>query len=447
MTRAGAKASGVFVAAFMILGLVELAQAQEGAVSAGYVGLPIKAASGDTGLLVGQGARLHAGVGTEFGYDSNVFFQPSGGLSSALLRVVPFADLNNQLTAAGSGGAATFATAVSYDLSANLQYRHLFSDNSQIDTSGIRDTFSPSVSGFLDFSQAQHLGFSVSDAFARTEDAPYVPGQTAILRYANQASAQIRWSPGGGRLQGILRYNNRLDLLEGDYRADRTITNEGLLDVSWRWLPKTALFVSVEQGAIRYLDDSQSNRDSNPLRVRAGIRGLVTEKVSAGLSAGFSDGFYRDNVNPSGIDQLGGHADISYRPTQLTSMSLGYQHDFQNSIIGHYYNVDLVHLALRHSIADRLIASAFGHYEYRRFDSPAQTDPLNLAATGGPSRTDNYFSAGAAADYYVLAWAYGGVGYNLFRNSSNATFADTTGQQVSASYLKQQVFVRVGVTY
>jgi hypothetical protein len=223
------------------------------------------------------------------------------------------------------------------------------------------------------------------------------------------------------------------------------MTNEGLLDLSWRWFPKTALFVSVQQAAIHYFDNAQSGRNSYPLRIKAGIRGLITEKVSAGLSAGYSEAFYSNSVNPTGFGQISAHADATYRATPLTSLSLGYEHDFQNSIIGNYYNVDVVHLALRHSVAERLIGSAFGHYENRRFDSSAQSNPLSMVS--GNSRVDNYLSAGVALDHYFTDWAYGGVGYNVFNNDSNASYVDQLGRQVSAGYLKQQVFVRLGVTY
>jgi hypothetical protein len=445
MTRAGAKASGVFVAAFLAL-LASQARAQEVAVQAGYVGLPVKgSAGGDGGIALGEGSRLHVGVGAEGGYDSNIFYQPNGALSSGILRVLPYLDLTNQPY---SQNARPLVSGLFYDLQANLVYRHLFSDDSRIDASNIRDTFSPSVAGLLDFSAAQQLGVLVSEGFSRSEEAPYTPGSSEIIRNSNLAAAQLHWAPGGGRIQGILRYSNRLDLLEGDYHIDRNMDNEAMLDVSWRWLPKTALFVNFQQGFIRYLDSTQSYRDSNPLRAKVGLRGLITEKVSAGVSVGFSDGFYRDGTNPQGFGTVSASADLIWRPTFLTSLSLGYQHDFQNSIISHYYNIDSVHLAVRHAIENRLIVSAFGQYENRRYDSAAHVDLSMPLVNVGASRTDNGTSAGLAADYYIKYWAYAGIGYNLATNSSNAVFVDpTSGQNVSADYVKQQFFVRIGLTY
>ena len=103
---------------------------------------------------------------------------------------------------------------------------------------------------------------------------------------------------------------------------------------------------------------------------------------------------------------------------------------------------------MRHAIENRLIVSAFGHYENRRYDSAARLDPNMPIVNAGPTRTDNATGAGLAADYYVKYWAYAGIGYNLVVNSSNAAFVDTTsGQTVSANFVKHQVFARVGLTY
>jgi hypothetical protein len=97
----------------------------------------------------------------------------------------------------------------------------------------------------------------------------------------------------------------------------------------------------------------------------------------------------------------------------------------------------MIHAAARQSVADRLILTAFLHYEYRRFAAPS--DPNNPL---GQDRVDHAASAGASADYYLKSWAYVGVAYNWYRNSSNALYGG-----VQADYVKQQVFGRIGVTY
>jgi hypothetical protein len=53
-------------------------------------------------------------------------------------------------------------------------------------------------------------------------------------------------------------------------------------------------------------------------------------------------------------------------------------------------------------------------------------------------RTDDFVRVGATLDYFLRNWVYAGVGYSLLANSSN--IADV-------EYVKQQMFVRLGLTY
>ncbi len=65
-------------------------------------------------------------------------------------------------------------------------------------------------------------------------------GTNAIIRDNNQFSMEGRWAPGGGRLTAVLRYTNMVDIFEGLYDYANTDSNYLMLDVAWKWLPKTA---------------------------------------------------------------------------------------------------------------------------------------------------------------------------------------------------------------
>src|SRR5262245_20202425 len=120
-----------------------VAFAQVGVI-AGYQGLPVRPyAPDETGIAISDGVYLHGGIGTEMGYDSNVFYQDTAvaPVSSAILRVVPYLELNNQ--ARGS----KVPTGLFFSLAANLAYRHYFNEDNRIDQSDLRNSFSPTVSG------------------------------------------------------------------------------------------------------------------------------------------------------------------------------------------------------------------------------------------------------------------------------------------------------------
>jgi hypothetical protein len=64
-------------------------------------------------------------------------------------------------------------------------------------------------------------------------------------------------------------------------------------------------------------------------------------------------------------------------------------------------------------------------------------------------RVDHAFTAGAVVDYYPRNWIYAGLGYSLFSNATDATV--TAGMPgappIPLDYIKQQFFVRLGITY
>ena len=84
-------------------------------------------------------------------------------------------------------------------------------------------------------------------------------------------------------------------------------------------------------------------------------------------------------------------------------------------------------------IAGRLALDLSGRYSHRNYGGQF-VDPAQMT-TG---RTDNFVQVGATLDYFVRNWIYAGVGYSLLSNSSNIP---------TVEYLKQQMFVRLGLTY
>src|SRR6185312_6150961 len=145
----------------LLAGRVALAQEE---VTIGYQGLPYKSSGeSNTGIQVADGVLLHAGVGVEGGYDTNVFYAETNPQGSSLIRVMPFLDLTN----ATRNGAA--ATALTFDIRGGLQYRHYFSDAADIQP--FNNAYNPNAGVSLTLGGNQ-LGFGIADVFARVEDTP-----------------------------------------------------------------------------------------------------------------------------------------------------------------------------------------------------------------------------------------------------------------------------------
>jgi hypothetical protein len=122
---------------------------------------------------------------------------------------------------------------------------------------------------------AGQIGFGLADTYARIEEPPYSSGAPVIIRNNNQASIEGRWSPGGGRLTGLLRYTNMVDIFsQGGYAYANSDTNLFTLTVEMaaedRHLPERA-------AGLRFANDCTLTARS--LRsCGSSLRGSLTER-------------------------------------------------------------------------------------------------------------------------------------------------------------------------
>ena len=421
-------------------------QQQLGPVTGGVVtqGLPI--VSPENGLLLGDRALLHLGGTIEGGYDSNVFYDQYSPVHSYFLQLTPFVELTNM---ARSGAVPSD---LYFDLRAVLSYREYLSSDSDI--RNLR-SFTPTLGATVEHNSNGTVALGFAEAFSRIQDPPYTRAEAAdrqlITRDNNCAYGQLRWAPGGGRLQGVLRLSNLVDWFE--YRPLKpasSMTNEVMIDASWRWLPKTALFVQIRQGYVFYLNDTAptaandeaalvtTGRKSSsfPLRAVLGIRGLITEKTAISLAAGYQNSFYSSGTTTYGF--LGSTllaAELVVMPILPAKITLGVRHEFQNSVIGNFFYDDGAYVAISYTTIARLVGSLWGRYDHNRF--------FDVPGVPGGERVDDSVRAGAVLDYYLRSWIYAGASYTLNLNDSNAAGRGLTG----TTYAKHQVFARIGITY
>jgi hypothetical protein len=411
------------------------AAAQE--VSIGYQGLPSKVqGESKTGINLAEGVLLHVGVGAEAGWDSNVFYgsssSPGSVISAGILRFNGFGELTNATRSEGAQ--------LTYDVRAGLTYRRYISDNASVNR--FRDAFTP-VAG-LSLATSQGVwGFSLLDTFLRQEDPPY-QGATSttfnpITRDNNIAAAQIQWSPGGGRISSTLRYTNTIDVFEqsSGYSYASSLAHQLMLDVSWKWLPKTAIFVNATQGYVTYLSSNpQGKVDSYPLHVTLGLRGLITPKLSGIAALGYANAFYSSGASTSGF--LGSsYVDLqaTVTPTLLNRIVVGYHQDFVNSVISNFYYDYAVYASFLQKALGRLALDLSGRLSHRQYEG--------LLFNAPAARTDNVVTVGLTLDYFIHSWAYVGVGYSM-----TADLTDYRLQgNVPVDYVKHQVFARLGITY
>lgn len=406
--------------------------------------------SAPTGLRVSEGSILHVGLGAEIGYDSNVFYSGTGARSSGLLIVLPYAELTN------APRGSNFAPSTYYSLGATLQYRKYLDSLASDRASG----FTPTVNGLVEFGANQQLSLALTNTFIRSLDAPYVNNAASanvtndpIKHIVDVFGVRVKYAPGGGRLVSVLQLSGSYDNFAADttqnatnYSLANALAGLVALDVSWKWLPKTAVYARATQGVVYYTESNSGKNNSAPLHVMGGVRGLLTPKLSLNLALGYSNGFYSGGPSTGGVrGSLAGLAELGWTLQDTTSFLLGYRHDFDNAIIGNFYYSDGVYASLRQSIQNRIIIIMGAKGELRSYQGLGAG-----VMTGGGTRDDQTLIAGLTVDYYVQTALYVGVGGSVQYNHTNSsTSSGPMGLDAAAAldYSKYQAFVRAGVTY
>jgi hypothetical protein len=387
---------------------------------------------GDIGVQLTESSVLHVGITAEAGYDSNVFYENSSPTSSAVAQIIPQLWMTNNARLPNGS-----VPPLTYSLNAALTYREYLTDE---ETVRAQRAFNPAVAGVLNLFNGQQVGLSLADSFSRLQDAPYVASTGNLTHNFNLASVELRVAPGGGRIAGTARYTNTWDSF--DTQSLKYADNLGhdiLGDLSWKWLPKTAIYVQGGPTWIHYYNSSSTRHDSFAYRVLGGIRGLITPKINVVLGAGYGGASYSGTTggNPSSLVVTAG---LGFQATQLTKIVLNYQHGFRNSaLVGNFYNVDGATLGLDQALS-RLVIGIAGRYEHRRYQGIQAPGRANLF-----TRNDNVVTAGAHTDFFISRWFYAGLVYALTLNDSDnpAELGGPTG----ASYVKHQFFGRLGITY
>ena len=149
-------ASGATSVAWGQAGMTSVTGPNLESMSYGLAGISPR--NGPVGAKLGESTLLHAAVGADVGYDSNVFYSPTP-TAAAVAHVTPALDLSNG-ERDGSMPDGAF-----YDLGANLTYREYLSGGAEVRK--LR-AFNPGLVALLRLSSKQTLSLSLSENFFRT---------------------------------------------------------------------------------------------------------------------------------------------------------------------------------------------------------------------------------------------------------------------------------------
>jgi hypothetical protein len=399
----------------------------------------------------GEGLRagdfeLHPGIGGEVGYDSNWFLRSSSTdprvtngnpVEGGVIRITPsltLQTLGGQRTEGAPPGPFAFSAGVA------ATYREFLGPQE------LRDQRNISGNAFVraDINRGKPVGFDVFATYQRLIQPSVVADPNLSFNRSDvTAGADIVAIPGGGTLDLRAGYQFYGAFFEESNGAPFTnVTHEVSVRNRWRFRPRTALFHDTSLRFINYPNAARALNylnDSTPLRTRFGVTGLVTDRFGVLLAAGYGATFFAnaaatssqqyDSLNAQAegtfyLSQAGGTDEPGQATLLLSTFSFGYVRDFQNSLLGNYYDSNKGYLKLLYFFGGKALFQLDGYVEALGYPQPFYNNPTtggvdpvrgaNGAATGdftniraggtffGEYRFSNVFGLNATIDYQQM---------------------------------------------
>jgi len=215
--------------------------------------------------------------------------------------------------------------------------------------------------------------------------------------------------PGRGALElrlgyrfSMLRYLDDTPAL-GTSRAQKD-THKILLKTRWNFFPKTAALLDVQFHATNYpqVTDLQAgssrespDKDLNPLRLTAGLKGLLSNRLSATVRAGFANSF-----NAAGQSYQGfiGRFELEYTLEPMLRIAAVYERSVDDDGYANFYTLD------RASLIGTLDLPVGLHIEAR-----VGFDRLDYSEDGAPGyvvvdRIEPILLVGAEVGWHLVDW-------------------------------------------
>ena len=397
------------------------------------------------GIKLSDSLVLHPGIAIGAGYDNNIFYTTDNPTGAFYLDVRPALDLATLSLQRGGDQPHD----VDFRLHLGSSMRFLLSGNS-----GINEHYGINLEGgaSVSFFPFGNYSFDLFDNYTRTSQPPYgqVYTNENINYDQNQLGLRLRIKPGGQRLEIAVQYLFGLFLFESPaiFTTKDDIINDFQLRVSWKFFPKTALYLQASEQANTYINQGPNTPPSAfPFRIVLGVIGLLTPTVSVNLNVGYANSFTQSNanyMNTQSYNNAIGTLELKWKPTLGTDLTIGYRHDLAQALIGTFYMLDTAYASLSQMIW-RLTGVLRFSYERRAFSGDLTPD-FQTNNDANP-RVDNLFFFHVELTLPIKDWLYFTAGDDIGYNSSNCAFVVTAAQPIACNYFRNDVWLRAGVAY
>ena len=190
------------------------------------------------------------------------------------------------------------------------------------------------------FGQRRSFSLTMFNNFNRALRAPNWEINSTLDRISNDVGARVEFHPGDiperRPLNLALGASWGVDLFDFFPGGD-TATIRTKLAGSWRFLPKTAAIIDATWDFRSYANSSLTSQnlaaDSQPFRVKVGLNGALTKRLTATALAGWGLSNHAAGAKYNGFLASVG---LGLRASESTRVFLGYDHDFSDSFIGNF---------------------------------------------------------------------------------------------------------------
>ncbi len=351
------------------------------------------------GIRTGN-VELHPGVGGEAGYDSNWFLRTdkagyanSNPKGAGVFRLTPSFSLSTiGPQRLENGGVPSQPPPLAFRAGVAATFRQFIGDQ-EVRDQGTIPSGNVSINAFarMDYNQGRPVGFNLNAGYNRViqpNNAVSDPN-LSFNRSTVNGGGELVFLPGGGTLDlrgGYQLYANLFE--ESNGVPFSNLQHEFAVRNRWRFRPRTALFHDTNLRVVNYVNSQRSINylnDGTPVRTRFGLTGLVTDRFGLLAAAGYGATFFQNPNLPSSlqydsvIGQLEGTFYLSQgagagEPGQatllLSAISLGYNRDFQTSLLGNFYESDKLYTRINYAFGGKAIIQLDGYGERQGYPQP-----------------------------------------------------------------------------
>jgi len=395
----------------------------------------------DRARAEGRGIRLgdfelHPGIGTEIGYDSNIFLaEPDTEQASAILRVSPHFYLSTLSgeRLQGVRPRLSFRTGVK----AALKYYFAPKEGDIGVGQDARLVWAP----------GDVFSLELFDEFNRSIDPFSDPAgpvsseadQLAFARDQLGVGTRLQLSTPGGLVKGGVGYRYDLDYFEDDlFRSNDNHSHTISADTSWEFLPKTALFWN---GSLQFhsFDEPSSEAltdrtDSTRVSSKIGLNGALTQRVGFTLAGGYTAGFY-DNDND--YENVIAQVEARWRLRETMLWALGYDREYGTAFQGNFARMDRVKTRLQALLGRVVVLGAKAELTFVDFGFDDRVADLG----GDPTRNDIHLLVNLNGEYRIIDWLAITAEFGYLENFTDFVYTFDMGMTDPAEYRRFEAWL------